>query len=203
MRFFHNKGFTLIEILIVVAIIAILAAIAIPNLLEAQVRSKVARQKANMRTIATALEAYMVDHNKYPPVTDNPANGSWTNEEMRKIFPGVMTTPVAYISSDAPLVDIFRRAHDFPNPLAYQVMYLPSSFYAGNPVGYAEQCNRYGLWLIASAGPDTYYQNHPDDKADYGVGIHGRNPASYDPSNGTNSGGDIYRSQKDAAEEHE
>jgi prepilin-type N-terminal cleavage/methylation domain-containing protein len=46
-------AFTLIELLIVVAIIAILAAIAVPNFLEAQVRSKVSRAKADMRSIAT------------------------------------------------------------------------------------------------------------------------------------------------------
>ncbi len=52
------KVFTLIEILIVVAIIAILAAIAVPNFLEAQVRSKVSRTKSDMRSVATALESY-------------------------------------------------------------------------------------------------------------------------------------------------
>ena len=61
-----RKGFTLIELLIVVAIIAILAAIAIPNFLEAQIRSKVSRTKTDMRSVATALEAYMVDTNMYP-----------------------------------------------------------------------------------------------------------------------------------------
>lgn len=61
-----KKGFTLIELLIVVAIIAILAAIAVPNFLEAQVRSKVSRAKADQRSLATAIEAYFVDNNLYP-----------------------------------------------------------------------------------------------------------------------------------------
>ena len=56
-----REGFTLIELLIVVAIIAMLAAIAVPNFLEAQARAKVARAKADLRTIATALESYSVD----------------------------------------------------------------------------------------------------------------------------------------------
>jgi prepilin-type N-terminal cleavage/methylation domain-containing protein len=62
-----KTAFTLIELLIVVAIIAILAAIAVPNFLEAQTRSKVARVKSDMRTVATGLESYQVDFNKYPP----------------------------------------------------------------------------------------------------------------------------------------
>jgi prepilin-type N-terminal cleavage/methylation domain-containing protein len=61
-----NGAFTLIELLIVVAIIAILAAIAVPNFLEAQTRAKFARAKSDMRTIATALEGYRIDTNKYP-----------------------------------------------------------------------------------------------------------------------------------------
>jgi type II secretory pathway pseudopilin PulG len=54
--------------LIVVAIIAILAAIAVPNFLEAQTRSKVSRAKADMRTIATGIESYFVDYNHYPDI---------------------------------------------------------------------------------------------------------------------------------------
>jgi len=59
-------GFTLIELLIVVAIIAILAAIAVPNFLDAQVRAKVSRVRADQRSVSVALEAYYVDNNTYP-----------------------------------------------------------------------------------------------------------------------------------------
>ncbi|NQU44909.1 prepilin-type N-terminal cleavage/methylation domain-containing protein, partial [bacterium] len=64
-----HRAFTLIELLIVVAIIAILAGIAVPNFLEAQVRAKVSKAKSDLRTVATGLEAYHVDNNRYPPIT--------------------------------------------------------------------------------------------------------------------------------------
>ncbi len=69
-----RHAFTLIELLIVVAIIAILAAIAVPNFLEAQTRSKVSRVKSDLRTLTVAVESYRIDHNRYPEGTDNPNN---------------------------------------------------------------------------------------------------------------------------------
>src|SRR5687767_14671971 len=72
-----KKGFTLIELLIVVAIIAILAAIAVPNFLEAQVRAKVSRGRADMRSVTTAIESYAVDNGKYPPMSDRGPASTW------------------------------------------------------------------------------------------------------------------------------
>lgn len=61
-----HRGFTLIELLIVVAIIGIIAAIAIPNLVNAINRGRQKRTMADIRSIASAIEAYAVDQNAYP-----------------------------------------------------------------------------------------------------------------------------------------
>ncbi len=58
MRLRSKKGFTLVEIMIVVAIIVLLAAIAIPNLLRARLSANEATAIAAMRTLSTAMESY-------------------------------------------------------------------------------------------------------------------------------------------------
>src|SRR5215472_6010715 len=68
----RESGFSLIELLIAMAIIGILAAIAIPNLLTAVQRGKQKRTMSDMRALATAIEAYAVDHSQYPVATSCP-----------------------------------------------------------------------------------------------------------------------------------
>jgi len=59
------KGFTLIELMIVVAIIGILAALAIPNFMRFQAKSKQSEAKANLKSIFTAEKSYAAEKDKY------------------------------------------------------------------------------------------------------------------------------------------
>lgn len=61
-----TKGFTLIELLIVVSLIGIIAAIAIPNLMSALQKGKQKVSIGDMKTIGTAIEAYIVDNSMAP-----------------------------------------------------------------------------------------------------------------------------------------
>lgn len=65
----NRRGFTLVEIMIVVAIIALLAAIAIPNLLAAKRTANDGASLANIRTLSTAAETYATAHNGTFPVS--------------------------------------------------------------------------------------------------------------------------------------
>jgi prepilin-type N-terminal cleavage/methylation domain-containing protein len=67
-----RKGFTLIELMIVIAIIIILAAIAIPNYLRMTDRARRSRVAGDFTSVATALEAYSVDWGAYPYDTVTP-----------------------------------------------------------------------------------------------------------------------------------
>ncbi|KPL08955.1 hypothetical protein AMJ85_07450, partial [candidate division BRC1 bacterium SM23_51] len=87
------------RVLIVVAIIAILALIAVPNFLEAQLRAKVSRIQTDMRTIKTAMEAYFVDHNSYccDDANSTCAQPGWNESYFPLGYPQ-LTTPVAYLT---------------------------------------------------------------------------------------------------------
>jgi prepilin-type N-terminal cleavage/methylation domain-containing protein len=197
-RFRRRHAFTLIELLIVVAIIAILAAIAVPNFLEAQTRAKVARTLADMRTLATALESYAVDYNKYPPHGQLTPGQPIEYPAVTSTLDGLVylssaiTTPVAYMTSM--LEDPFARLPLPLNGITRGYGYLNNQQQAKILVGMSiipnesVLINRYGEWRTFASGPDG-------DK-----GMDTLFNVLYDATNGTISDGDIVRSQKSPRE---
>lgn len=183
------KAFTLIELLIVVAIIAILAAIAVPNFLEAQTRAKVTRNKADMRAFVTAIESYYIDSSTYPYPSDpfgRPETKPGVTPWFETKAPNSLTTPVSYLStrytdpyhpSDAgdedPVYHLMTRDYATGQGAHNQFnQYLRQVFQNETSVNY----------ILLGHGPDGDHDG-PDD------GI--QNVAVYDPTNGTNSNGDI------------
>jgi len=66
-----ERGFTLVELMVVVAIIALLASIVIPNFVHARAQAAVSQTQANMKQVGTALELYYADKQDYPTAGGN------------------------------------------------------------------------------------------------------------------------------------
>ena len=161
------RAFTLIELLIVVAIVAILSGIALVNFQEAGIRSKTARVKNDLRVVSAAIHQYALDNHGLPFTTMSVGYESRLNP---------LTTPVAYLATVPP--DPF-----FPpeNPVYYYVnlkVIYPSARMQWDP-------DRIRSWFVASAGPDRRYNDW--------FGEQGNAQVDYDPTNGSSSYGDIFR----------
>ncbi len=192
-----RRAFTLIELLIVVAIIAILAAVAVPNFLEAQTRAKTGRAAADLRTLAVAIEAYAADANYYPLNGVLNADGSIENPQRtgaaapaHKFLYDGLTTPVAYITSLPfdPFVGAGDSQREEWGPFFRRYFYTNFDWFThvtepSPPAVIAQKKARYGPWVLACAGPDR-------DRLDLARDLF------YDATNGTVSDGDLIRSPR-------
>ncbi len=183
-----NKAFTLIELLIVVAIIGILAAIAVPNFLNAQVRAKIARVESDLRTISIGVDSYNLDRGSYPPDWIGMGTSVVDGGFIRSMH--YLTTPIAYIG-DVNLTDPFYSGPD-------KSVSFPSGGYDNSTYRYF--CYQHG-WGQAVGHQKTGYailSYGPDKRESYGewAGVAGRGrnwDGVYATSNGLTSMGDIVR----------
>lgn len=173
----NHRAFTLVELLVAVAIVAILAAIGLVNFLEAQTRSKIARVDADTRTLRGALAAYRVDNGAYP----HAAVG-----DMQLFEPLVpLTTPVAYVSSIprdpfglAPFdfsPGLFMLGYNYKDRATTSINMPAETF--GEMWAALEY--RGSEYILHSCGPNKVWDVTPY--------------VEYDPTNGTTSTGDIMR----------
>jgi prepilin-type N-terminal cleavage/methylation domain-containing protein len=184
------RAFTLIELLIVVLIIAILAAIAIPNFLEFQTRAKISRAKNDMRTLKTGLEAYAVENNAYIP--DLFGYGMWQTW-------AALTTPISYLTSIPPSPFKIRNYMGVYNNYG-QEPFDYGNYDAQNGRPAREYAIRY---IILCPGPDEdsdfpWYDSviEVDQQRDFADISGNAVNAMYDPTNGTVSSGDVLVTNK-------
>ncbi len=174
------SAFTLIELLIVVAIIGILAAIAVPNFLNAQTRAKVAKVVSNLRSIETALEMYYLDENSY-------TSWAWDGNDYYGFRQ--LSTPIAYINSSDAFLNPFKGKNMFGEYAAtgaeLDPMFELGTYFAKGGGTYVSQYPN-NTWILASPGPtmgDSYNEGNLLTTV----------PVYYQPTNGIRSLGGIIR----------
>jgi prepilin-type N-terminal cleavage/methylation domain-containing protein len=186
----YKSGFTLIELLVVISIILILITIALPNFTDALTRAKVARARADMRTVSVGLEQYFIDWQMYPP--DHWPDSSGYHTAFAGLFQ--ITTPLTYLL-EVP-EDIFSLAGSGLEVGDARWFMLAST---GVPPLYLElTVPIMDTYVIFSRGPDGSLEflkpllwpydgemANPCDPID-GIGY-----LEYSPTNGTDSGGDL------------
>ena len=190
----RKTGFTLIELLIVVAIIGILAAIAVPNFLNAQLRAKISKAEADLRTLATAMETYRLDNTGYPPYN------LWGGHSHPRYL-NALSTPVAYLTSPESVDDPFGLFEDHDGVRGQRFGYniinnknVPLSWIVAPKSGFEPIWKGVRLpgpyvWILRSRGPNKKMNSAPDDPTAVPNGVF----LVYQSSNGLISSGDIYR----------
>ena len=206
-------GFTLVELLIVIAIIAILAMLAIPNLLDSQTRARVSRAKGDFHAVGLALELYRIDHGRFPKGNHssrvlNPVPEKYGYRPTLER----LTTPIAYLNGESVFFDAFKATWRYggaklddrdpidvpPGSLYNKQLYWYAARNATGAAEWDQPNDPDPSWFyLESAGPDLAHHNAGTFlytlRTDTAANRAKVGKMIYDPSNGTTSRGSIWR----------
>ncbi len=184
---------------IVVATIAILAAIAVSNFLEAQTRAKVSRVHADMRSLATGIESYAVNYNRAPmgegqiKYLDRQGHINVPSGDRLEYAYSTFTTPVSYTTSIPGDPFTFRatlreklKLYNYEAPFKrFDGKWANRRFVIAYAMGYN--------WALASVGPSAGRVGFNN-----GLALAAENNPNYmyDATNGTTSFGHIVGANK-------
>jgi len=166
----RRRGFTLLELLIVVAVISMLAALLLPVLRAARIRAKVTRAHADLRSIATAIESYRLDHESYPPARSFCAGGGMKVDDYNESPAELLSC--GYLGTFPE--DIFNRtrAYKYITPglgyangvLTSLGIWVPEKYPAddGNDIRYfsvKDSPVKWAIWSVGPSGPKKFWES--------------------------------------------
>jgi len=125
----RESGFTLVELMIVVAIIGILAAIAIPNFIRFQLRSRAGEGKVNIAALRVSEESYFAEFATYIPFTSQP-NAPGTPPGNTKVQWPACPNPLPAIVPPAQAYCLVGYEPDGPTYYNYEVASDGATFFA-------------------------------------------------------------------------
>ena len=183
------KAFTVVELLIVIAIISVITAIAVPNFMSANIRAKVSGAKSEMGSIAITLEDYRIDNEGYPSqpedsslepdeiaTPDSPVSASTVAGLGKLIYPTTSDATPVYLSK-IPGDPFNNKGKEDWNGTTGAHNHHYSYFTSGDQ-----------YWALVSWGPDGDGNISDYDSAKDAVN---NGTDLYNQDNGITSGGDI------------
>lgn len=204
----EEKGFTLVELAVILVVGGVLAASTIPNFIKAEVRAKLAQARADMKEIDLAIHAFELDQGIAPVACAiqniNPEGNPTTEPPYSPmgVSPGTcglvlserfiqLTTPVPYLTQNYVNGDPFApETPEYDSYDYWSVSTWKYAFSGNHPNSNAPNYSgtvRGALWRLVSAGPDQV-QTGGGPSPPYPESNPGMN---YDPTNGIISNGDV------------
>ncbi len=163
-------GFTLVELLVTVAIISLLAALLLPVLRTARIKAKIARARADLRSLGTAIETYRLDQGDYPLPRTFCAGGGMKVDDYNECPPELRS--LGYLGEFPE--DVFNpgRTYKYISPglgysnrvLTILAIWIPTKFphAGGRDVPYfdvGESPVKWAVWSVGPSGPKPFWMS--------------------------------------------